>query len=195
MISARVLSIVACTGLAVARALPAEAQPARPAAQNNAQTELTELFAAFCLMKFPDEGAADNYAHAKGFKPMPDGQVRSLLGSDGGNGWLYETAYGNYTATIEQSPTHACAIRVRFEKIGDIKDAFGTLIKLWAATQHTGNIKELPSGETQVGGRATDSHRWELAGSKGQETFTALVTPNAGEGETELRLVRTIPDQ
>jgi hypothetical protein len=183
--------------LAVHSAARAQGQPAHRAqssdAPSEAQAEFTELFASFCLMKFPDAAAADYYAHAKGMKPMPQDRLQHMLGKDPGTGWLYDGGFGTYAVTIENPPYHTCAIRKRFNKLPDIKTAFGTLLKLWSATQHTGTITERPPKEMEIEGRKSKAYLWELAGSGSadKENFMALVTPISGEAP-EIRLTRML---
>ena len=195
----QILAVLSYLGIAIGPASMAEAQPqpdhgtalGTPLARGSPEGELNALFAAFCLMKFPDAGAADLYARLKGFRLMPEEQLRAILGKDPGTGWLYDGGFGTYAITIEQPPHHACAIRKRLARVADINAAFGITLTLWAATQHTGTLKELPTRDEQIDGRRTESYEWQLAGDKGKETFMALVTPARGE-ETEVRLVRSI---
>jgi len=197
--SRRILAVSICLGLAIGHVAAAVAQQSpqgtlsgTPLAQGNAQSELTELFAAFCLMKFPDANAADLYARLKGFKPMPEERLRATLGKDPGTGWLYDAGFGTYAITIEHPPHATCTIGNRSPRVGDIKAAFGTLLTLWAGAQHTGSITGLPPRKAEISGRRTETYLWELASPKGKETFMALVTPGSSGAETEVRLVRSI---
>jgi len=172
----------------------ARAQPIPPAAIRDqgaapASSELVELFAALCLMKFPDDAAADAYGHAKGFTPMPMERLRSLLGTAPGRGWLYETPLGVYAVTIEKPPYHTCTIRKRFATAPNIHNAYSAMLTLWSTTQRAGTLKELPSQRRSVGGNPTQTYLWALRSSdaKRKEELMALVT-SIGQ-ETEIRLV------
>jgi hypothetical protein len=197
MRTAQALLALCCLALAAHSSAYGQGTPPLTAqagnAPSDAQAEFTELFAAFCLMKFPDFAAADFYAHAKGMKPMPQDRLRRILGKDPGTGWLYDSGYGTYAVTIENPPYHTCAIRKRFAKVPDIKTGFGTLLKLWAATQHVGTVTELPPKEMEIDGHKSKAYLWELAraGSTDKENFLALVTPVPGQ-DPEIRLARML---
>jgi len=191
--TARLLSLLACAGLALGSPFPVEAQQAS-SAKNNAQAELMDLFSEFCLTKFPDDGAAAQYANLKGFRPMPEQKLRALLGDDPGAGWLNETAFGTYEVTIKQPPSHTCTVSNRLERAGSVKDAFGTTLSLWVGTRHMGSLGVFPPTEQDVSGRKAELYRWALTRTDGsKESFTALVTP-AG-AESDIRLDRVMPDQ
>jgi len=193
----QIFPVLGCLGIAIGLASAVAAQQrdystsGRPLARGSPEDELDALFAAFCLMKFPNAGAADLYARSKGFKPMPEGQRRTILGKDPGFGWLYYGGFGTYAMTIEQSPDHACAVRTRLAGVADIHTAFGTTLTLWAATQHAGSLKGLPAREEQIEGRRTERYLWQLTGDNSKETFAAIVTPFPRQ-EAEIRLVRSI---
>jgi len=170
---------------------PTQAPPADP--QKDAVGELLDLFAAFCLMKFPDDAAAETYGSARGFKPMPPERLRGLLGQDPGVGYLYETGQGTYAVTIERPPFHTCAIRKRFTRSPEMKGRYVTTLNLWAGTQRQGKLSELPTQHPTISGAPTVAYLWDLARSdgKGAEKFMLFITTAAGE-EPEIRLVRAL---
>jgi len=189
MTVARFLMALACMILALGSVSSAVAQQA----QNRAQTELTDLFATFCLTKFPDEAAVGQYATAKGARTMPEDKLHAILGDDPGSGWLYETAFGTYALTIRQSPSHDCTISNRLDKIGDIRDAYGTTLSLWVGTRRLGKLGVFPPIEKQIAGQIAQVYEWQLTRTDGtKESFTAMLIP-APDAETEIRLARSIP--
>jgi len=189
MTVARFLMPLACMILALGSVSPAVAQQAR----NRAQSELTDLFTTFCLTKFPDEGAAGQYAAAKGARTMPEDKLHAILGDDPGSGWLYETAFGTYALTIKQSPSHDCTISNRLDEVADIKDAFGTTLSLWVGTRRMGKLGVFPPSEQEISGQKAQVYQWQLTRTDGsKETLTALLIP-APNAETEIRLARSIP--
>jgi|SRR5579863_4571617 len=184
-----VVLLLAGLGSSLAFAVPGEA------ASRNAQAELLDLFSEFCLAAFPDDGAAGQYAAAKGFRTMPEQKLRPLLGDDQGTGWLYETAFGNYAVTIKQPPTHTCTISNQLAKVADIRESFGSTLSLWVGTRHMGSLGVFPPTEQEVSGKTAKVYQWALTRTDGsKETLTATVMP-APDGETEIRLVRSVPDQ
>lgn len=79
--------------------------------------EMTDLFSSYCLDKFPNDAALDQFAKDQGDAPMTGDEVKRVLHDDPGHGWHLKTALGTYTLTIEAPPYHACGVR-RAQKTG-----------------------------------------------------------------------------
>ena len=69
-----------------------------------ASGEMVGLFTGPCLAKFPDDAAVESYAASEKLAPMTEEQVRQLLGTDPGMGWIRQTDSGTYRLTIEKPP-------------------------------------------------------------------------------------------
>jgi hypothetical protein len=78
--------------------------PATPA-------EMSEIYASFCLDRFPDDHAVDALAaNRKALSLRPD-EVQRYLKADPGRGWYLSAPTGTYVITIEAPPFHTCAVR------------------------------------------------------------------------------------
>jgi hypothetical protein len=179
------LKSVALAALVVLSATPVCA--VEPAA-----VELIDMFAAVCLLKFPDDAAVRQFAAEKQLAVMPDDIVRKLLGTDPGQGWIQNTASGRYVLTLELPPYHTCAIRKAGSAAPDFLAAFSLLLGTWAATQSGASLKQAPPQNAEVGGSPSQVYRWVLDRGSGKpaETLMALVTK--ATNRVEVRLVRQI---
>jgi hypothetical protein len=182
------LGVVALVALLALSATPVRA--AEPDA-----VELVDMFAEVCLRRFPDDTAVRQFATEKRLDVMPAERLHQLLGTDPGEGWLQNTARGQYVLTVEMPPYHTCAIRKADSKPPDFLVPLSLFLGMWAATLPGANLKQLPVQTAQVGGLPSQVYLWELDYGPGKqaESLMAIVTTKAGK--TEVRLARAIKIQ
>ena len=152
------------------------------------------LFTGPCLAKFPDDAAVESYAASEKLTPMTEEQVRQLLGTDPGMGWIRQTDSGTYRLTIEKPPYHACALRKTFDKAPKaLKSYYFLMLSLWAAGSKPGDLTEQPAQSAEVGSLPTRVYLYLLTApdGKAKEQFIALIT-DLPDGAHEVRLVRQI---
>jgi len=164
-----------------------------PGRADPAADELLDIFAGLCFGRFPDETAVRQYASEKGLAVMPAEQLRHLLGTDPGEGWLQNAAQGQYLVTIEMPPYHACAIRKPVSTSPDIVPAFSRVLGAWAAKQPGTSLKEDPPQTVNIDGLPSQAYVWNLERGAGEqvEALMLIVTKVSDLG-TEVRLVRSI---
>jgi hypothetical protein len=157
-----------------------------------AAVELVEMFAGVCLGKFPDDTAVRQFAAEKGLAVIPDDRLRAMLGTDPGEGWLQNTARGQYVLTIELPPYHTCAIRKSDSAAPDFVASFSLLLAAWAAKQSGASLKQLPPQTAQVGGLPAQVHQWVLDRGPGKQAETLMAIVTNATSRVEVRLVRQI---
>jgi hypothetical protein len=182
------LGVAALAALVMLGAPPVRA--ADPAA-----VELVDMFAGVCLEKFPDDTAVRQFATDKGLAVIPDDRLRSMLGTDPGQGWLQNTARGQYVLTIEMPPYHTCAIRKTDSAAPDFLAPLSLLLAAWAGTQPGASLKQLPPQTAQVGGFPAQVHQWVLDRGPGKQAETLMVIVTNATSRVEVRLVRQIKVQ
>ena len=91
------------------------AQPGHGNAQtvpdSKSGTEISEIYAAFCLDKFPDASAFAALASARKATAMSQDQVKRFLHAYPGYGWTLHLADANYTIQVEDPPFRTCSVR------------------------------------------------------------------------------------
>lgn len=157
--------------------------------------ELADLFADFCLKRFPSETALAEGVELKQLRALSPRGVRRFLHDDPGRGWLLETPSDAYVITIEDPPYHACAVRRMYSTTPKFRLAYKLMVKLWAANEGIGPLQGMPIRRQMVsgGGIATmDMDFVPDVGGNVKRGFMAIVTdyPN---GQSEIRLVHQIP--
>jgi hypothetical protein len=160
-------------------------------ADKKAAGELVGLFMGPCLDKFPDDGAVAAYAKAENLTPMTETEIRQLLGSDPGVGWVGKSSTGVYRLTVEEPPYHTCALRAIYAGPPKaIKSLFFLPIALWAVTKNQA-LSEQPTQSQTVNGLPTLAYPFVLvdAGGKTVGQFAVIVT-DIPDGSREARLVR-----
>jgi hypothetical protein len=180
-------------GTAFAALVALSATPVR--ATEPAAVELVEMFAGVCLEKFPDDTAVRQFATEKGLAVIPDDRLRAMLGTDPGEGWLQNTARGQYVLTIELPPYHACAIRKSESAAPDFLGPLSPVIAAWAATQSGARLKQLPPQTAQVGGLPAQVYQWVLDRGPGKQAETLMAIVTNATSRVEVRLVRQIKVQ
>ena len=166
------------------------AAPARatvPAAE-----ELVDIFARVCLEKFPDDTAVRQFAAEKQLAVMLDDRLHRLLGTDPGEGWIHNTARGQYLLTVEMPPYHTCAIRKGDSAAPDFLANFSEVLAAWAAKQPLASLKQQPVQTTPVGGLPSQVYEWHLDRGPGKQAETLLAIVTSVTNRVEVRLVRAI---
>jgi hypothetical protein len=166
---------------------------ALPAAANPSADELINIFAQPCVTRFPDNAAVERYAAEALLAVMPAERLRRLLGTDPGEGWLQNTARGQYLLTVELPPYHTCAVRKVGPAALNILPAFSRTLGAWVAKQPGASLKDMPAQATTVGGLPSHAYLWTLDRGPGElaESLMVIATDIEGSG-TELRLVRAV---
>jgi hypothetical protein len=157
-----------------------------------AAVELVEIFARVCLEKFPDDTAVRQFAAEKQLAVMPDDRLHRLLGTDPGEGWIHNTARGQYLLTVEMPPYHTCAIRKGDSAAPDFLANFSEVLAAWAAKQPLASLKQQPVQTTPVGGLLSQVYEWDLDRGPGNQAETLLAIVTNVTGRVEVRLVRAI---
>jgi hypothetical protein len=165
------------------------AAPARAAAP--AAVELVEIFAQACLEKFPDDTAVRQFAAEKQLAVMPDDRLHRLLGTDPGEGWIHNTARGQYLLTIEMPPYHTCAIRKGDSAAPDFLASLSEVLAA-VAKQPVASLKQQPVQTTPVGGLPSQVYEWDLDRGPGKQAETLLAIVTNVTNRVEVRLVRAI---
>jgi hypothetical protein len=160
-------------------------------AEKIAAAHIIEDFSAPCIESFPDDAAVEAFASEQKLAPMPESEVRRLLGRDPGEGWIGRGQSGIYTLTIEKPPFHTCAVRVPFTGSPDaVIGQYSFVVSLWAATEHD-NMASQPPISVEIAGHPTVAYVYELTdlGGKPLGRFMLFVTSML-DGTYELRLLR-----
>jgi len=180
-------------GAAFAALITLGATPVRAA--DPAVVQLVGMFAAICLDRFPDDAAVRQFATQQRLDVMPDERLHHMLGTDPGEGWIQNTARGQYVLTIEMPPYHTCAIRKADSAAPDFLSSFSQVLAGWAATQSGAGLKQLPPQTTEIGGFPSQIYQWDLSRGPGKQGETLLAIVTNATNRVEVRLARAIKVQ
>jgi len=164
-----------------------------PEADQKAAGELVGIFTEPCIGRFPDDDAVSGYAQAAKLTPMTAAEVREILKSDPGVGWVGQSSGGPYKLTIEKPPYHTCAVREVFAGAPiAVKSSFSLLMALWAVGKNY-SFAEQPTQFVTVNGLPTTAYPFLLTDASGKtlEQLAVIVT-DLSDGKHEVRLVRQI---
>jgi hypothetical protein len=184
------LGVVALVAL-----LALSAAPIRAAEPDPDAVELVDMFAEVCLGRFPDDTAVRQFVTEKRLEVMPAELLHRLLGTDPGEGWLQNTARGQYLLTVEMPPYHTCAIRKTDTKPPDFLVPLSLFLGVWAATLPEAKLKQSPVQTAQVGGIPSQVYLWELNHGPGKQVESLMAIVTTGAGKTQVRLARAIKIQ
>ena len=180
---------LAWAALAIAAALPANAQPSRTDAD-----ELGTLFDQVCLRAFPDDAALDRDATHRHAAALTRARVQDYLHDDPGRGWSYTTALASYIITIEQPPFHACAIRRMTPSGLPGTDRFTAAVNGYVTSRHAALTSMPRQAMTTADGAALTASGQSINRADGSvaETFLVIITDYHDRG-VEVRYVHQIP--
>ncbi|HEX4194913.1 MAG TPA: hypothetical protein VHY80_17525 [Stellaceae bacterium] len=169
---------------------------AQSGVKSDAIADALSVFDQICLKRFPVGSAINEFVAQNRLLPVPDQDLRAMLGSDPGIGFYAQSPPGPYTLTIELPPYHTCAIRKRFSNQPNMRARFSALLRSWTKAQRGATIKADPIHSAQVGGidSRVDVFEISIPGIREAEGLMAIVTPVEGGG-SELRLARAIGDR
>ena len=171
---------------------PGLAQPVAEQDVDKAGLRLVELFARFCLNRFPNQ--PDLAGGEPAMEPMPPGMIQRYLHADPGRGWINRED-GDTVVTIEDPPYHACAVRRIYPAAPRFGSAYQQAISQWAAQQRRdfGPIRPAEQRRPNMHIQAIVQTLPAAAG-KLAENLMAFTTTYPS-GNVEIRLVRQIPDR
>jgi hypothetical protein len=164
-------------------------------AADPAVAELVEMFVGVCLGRFPDDAAVRQFTTEKGLAVMPDERLHHLLGTDPGQGWIQNTARGQYVLTLEMPPYHTCAIRKGDSAAPDFLATFSEALATWAAKQPGASLKQQPVRTAQISGSPAQIYPWYLDRGPGKQAETLMAIVTNATSSVEVRLARAIKVQ
>jgi hypothetical protein len=163
-------------------------------AEKEAAEELLDMFREPCLERFPDDSAVESYAKEKNLTPMTEAEIRHLLGTDPGEGWIGQASSRKYLLTVEKPPYHTCAIR-RLYTIPPtaVASLYYLDLVVWAAASRHGTMTQQPPKSMEMEGRPTHVYVYFLRDPDGmtREDFLLFVT-DLSDGTYAIRLARQI---
>ena len=74
-------------------------------------SQLTQLFTAFCLKAFPDAAAVDAALKLRSEAPLTADQAKAYLPDGPGRGWLVRTSDSLFAVTVEDGPKQTCSVQ------------------------------------------------------------------------------------
>jgi hypothetical protein len=178
--------------VALIAVLALDATLVRAAEPDPGAVELMDMFAEVCLQKFPDDTAVRQFAAEKRLDVMPAERLHRVLGTDPGEGWLRNTARGQYVLTVEMPPYHTCAIRKTDTKPPDFLVPLSLLLGMWTATLPGATLMQSPVQTAQVSGIPSQFYSWKLNHGPGKQVETLMAIVTTAAGNTQVRLVRQI---
>jgi len=113
MTAAMAFAALACAAQASAQGFKPPPPPttSAPTRAYVSDTQLAQLFTAFCIKAFPDASAVDAALQVRSQAAMTPEQARPYLPDGSGKGWLVRTSDSLFAVTVENTPNQTCAVQ------------------------------------------------------------------------------------